>query len=1056
MPRGPRARAAALQVVLDMAERLPGVEADDLPALVRFIVQYSTGGAASGAASAAGGGTAASVVAALRRELRMVEPSDPRVGVRDTKGKRGGGRGGREPVEVRLLRELAVALAANDAAAGAAIKAITAAGRVRVGPGGSSVGDPGGPDPDDPDGGSQAAEDRNPGGRGGGGGAAALAGGPPKLVSLDLWLLLLLLGGRRGKEADKVLRAKILDGTASPAWLADALLGHPAALREAWGPLAALAAGLAGSRPAGGPLAAAAARLYAVMFAAMGAAEDSLQRIEVLHCLHTHLGSGVAEEVDTALAALAQLAEGPLSRPAATARAPGGPGAPPPAPSLSSHGSALGSCLDHLEAFSDGQLAALFDMLAAVTGGAEGVAWKAAQEEAAAGPAAADPSAVVRVPGGAGDRLESEVAIVVDKALKGGGPYKRMGVAGALAFLRRVGCALSLLVGGGPGPSPPQGPAEEDEEGGGGVAGGGAAAGQPPSPPGFGLLIREWRGRLQDLVAATEGHAAARALALTRLRELLERPCGGGGGGGGGGPAAAVFGQEAAAGGGGGAVPWGASLPRWAQTVLLAEVFQPLLENALVRDIEPAPTDLRLPGCDQPLGCSAWFNIDKEDAPVAIGLWPLAVSAAAADRDVLVWMGPCLGLVCTASTGLYGDLADVDALLGGPVFMFPTELLQDAEGVNHLHELPPCVSAAVLTSIQAATSWLRELLNCFGPGRTSRSQGTQSDAKNAKISRRVAQLAALEALGAALLDNLAPPRGGLAAAQALRNHADPAGLRATAPRPALMGPPALQAAAGAARKPRAGGGAAGAAAATGTAASRAAAALALRRVAAAAGGAAAAGCAHEWGAWTVLPNRLAAAAYLVSELAAKTRFVAARSRSSPAFAAVAGGAAAGASAADPSLEGVGPGELACCLAGLMPAVRQHLDTATAALAGLNRSTGRGAAAGSEPVAGYAALTDATLVAWYRGAWEVFADAWAANCAALRAAERHVPGQEEEDDLVACTLTSAGVFAKLLELVKRHPAKTPLLATAVKGAGKFVEVRSLTSAQVRRAAWRRAE
>ncbi|GIM07083.1 hypothetical protein Vretimale_11312, partial [Volvox reticuliferus] len=36
------------QVVLDMAQRLPGVDPDDLPALVRFVVQYSTGPPATG------------------------------------------------------------------------------------------------------------------------------------------------------------------------------------------------------------------------------------------------------------------------------------------------------------------------------------------------------------------------------------------------------------------------------------------------------------------------------------------------------------------------------------------------------------------------------------------------------------------------------------------------------------------------------------------------------------------------------------------------------------------------------------------------------------------------------------------------------------------------------------------------------------------------------------------------------------------------------------------------------------------------------------------------
>ncbi|GIL52988.1 hypothetical protein Vafri_8562, partial [Volvox africanus] len=344
------------QVVLDMAQRLPGVDSDDLPALVRFVVQYSTGPPATGGIGARGGGggsvavsaaaaTAPSVFAILRGGLPMVDLSDPRVSVPDPKGKRGVG-SGQEPVEVRILRELSVALTANDAAAGAVLRAISAAGScVRIGPGGSSA-----PDLDlvTADGDDIPEENPDPEGRDIAAAAAALADGPQKLVPLDLWILLALLGGRRGKEADKILRAKICDGTASPSWLSSVLLRHSAALREMWSAAMSLSATLASSKPSGGPLATASARLYSVMFTAMSGQEESLQRIEVLHALHSHLGSGVPEEVDTALGALAQLAEGPLSRSSSSAAA-AAAGGGPPAPALSLYGSALSNCLDHLE-----------------------------------------------------------------------------------------------------------------------------------------------------------------------------------------------------------------------------------------------------------------------------------------------------------------------------------------------------------------------------------------------------------------------------------------------------------------------------------------------------------------------------------------------------------------------------------------------------------------------------------------------------------------------------------------------------------------------------------
>ncbi len=90
-------------------------------------------------------------------------------------------------------------------------QAVEATGRVRDGSGGSSHG---AADPDSDVEEYDAGDDGDDGAgrRNGAGRAAALAGGPPQLVSLDLWMLLLLLGGRKAKEADRVLRAKLSEG----------------------------------------------------------------------------------------------------------------------------------------------------------------------------------------------------------------------------------------------------------------------------------------------------------------------------------------------------------------------------------------------------------------------------------------------------------------------------------------------------------------------------------------------------------------------------------------------------------------------------------------------------------------------------------------------------------------------------------------------------------------------------------------------------------------------------------------------------------------------------
>lgn len=42
-------------------------------------------------------------------------------------------------------------------------------------------------------------------------------------------------------------------------------------------------------------------------------------------------------------------------------------------------------------------------------------------------------------------------------------------------------------------------------------------------------------------------------------------------------------------------------------------------------------------------------------------------------------------------------------------------------------------------------------------------------------------------------------------------------------------------------------------------------------------------------------------------------------------------------------------------------------------------------------------------------------------------------------MVAETLSSCEVFSGLMELVKRHPTRNPLITTAIKCGGKYVEV-----------------
>ena len=338
--------APRLRALEALEAQLPAVAADDLPALVRFL--------AAGAPPSA----APAVAAALRAALPCAAPSDPRLAVPDSKQKGPAGGRGRAVPEARVARELGQALQASDAAAAGFLKAIAEITEPRAhrpldfwvlvmiwqrggmpaaagGGGGGGTGGGGG--------------GFGGGGFGGAGGGGGFGGGGASAAAVQ------------ARAAEALLRRKLSEGHAGGRWIDASVVGHEAVVLDLWQPLCGLAAAWARAKEA--PARAAAARLYRALFVGAG---GGAQRQEVLQALHGHLGSGQAREEDCALDALLALARRHAG-------------------ALAQYGAYLASALDHLEAFSDAQLARLFEAFAALTAPAAAARAAAAAAEAAGG-----------------------------------------------------------------------------------------------------------------------------------------------------------------------------------------------------------------------------------------------------------------------------------------------------------------------------------------------------------------------------------------------------------------------------------------------------------------------------------------------------------------------------------------------------------------------------------------------------------------------------------------------------------------------------------------------
>ncbi|KAL4428110.1 hypothetical protein ABPG75_002199 [Micractinium tetrahymenae] len=233
------------RVVETVLERLQSAEAEDLPAVARFLLQYAAPGACLN-----------NVVASLRESLHFVCASDPRIAVPDRKGKAAVPAEGESHPEQRMLEALKQAMQLSPAAGDAVVREL----RSLQEPEGHRI--------------------------------------------LDFWLLLalLMLGTERKKVAELVLQRKFAEGHAQPSWLCKSIAGHERAMLDFFPQLLSLAQLLL--RHGKEPVREAGAELYCCLFQQF---TPHYNQQEVLRALHSHLGAQVPAETSAALGVLVAL-----------------------------------------------------------------------------------------------------------------------------------------------------------------------------------------------------------------------------------------------------------------------------------------------------------------------------------------------------------------------------------------------------------------------------------------------------------------------------------------------------------------------------------------------------------------------------------------------------------------------------------------------------------------------------------------------------------------------------------------------------------------------------
>jgi len=511
---------------------------------------------------------------------------------------------------------------------------------------------------------------------------------PDLHCTLDAWMLAIAhgFGAEWKKTVESMVKKKFMDGQVGEEWLNTAVKGHWSALVTVFPNLLALGQHLIqalqpAARQAG-------MQLYTLLFSEFKA---PFYRQEVLRSLHAHLGAHGAEEATSALQVLVTLARHQTEQ-------------------LLQYASYLTSILDYLEAYTDVQIAVVFELFGELTAGAC---------------RQADINSNNRSGGGSSrTRMEDELFIFLRKQLSSPVPgHLRIGIIGIIALVQRLGEEASSL------------PELDDDDNGGDVIGGNGGGSQRE---GGGGEISAVAQRYTEVLGMMDQ-------ALNMSRQLS--------------PAAFTFLCDE--------LDHSVRNGRVAKRLLkdLDAKLWPLFEDLFVVQLPPQET-----GGGDFLGSKSelWFALEQASrCPNAIAIFSNSTTGAdstTSTNNIKAALSPSLSflpslfrLVSSISSTLNGSFKHLRAMLVCPISLFnpshcqPTEFCQ----LKTTQE-----QENVLLGLFFLSNWLREVINVFSSQLTTANQksnlGCFKGQMDVKLMARARQLSQVEATLQELLQ-YAPP-----------------------------------------------------------------------------------------------------------------------------------------------------------------------------------------------------------------------------------------------------------------------------------------------------------
>ena len=178
---------------------------------------------------------------------------------------------------------------------------------------------------------------------------------------------------------------------------------------------------------------------------------------------------------------------------------------------------------------------------------------------------------------------------------------------------------------------------------------------------------------------------------------------------------------------------------------ILSNIFERIseeFEGGYLLDLGDDAVLVPAPLPDLALKSDAWMNLDQRNAVIVLNVLPLAASAITHEREQLTTLCSLFRLLVTATRRCTGNVEDIDALLGCPLYMFDASSggprggasrSQQASGSVpqdsiHISEsavraffsnLPKREKELATKCVFLTTNWVRELLNGFCTGKQS-------------------------------------------------------------------------------------------------------------------------------------------------------------------------------------------------------------------------------------------------------------------------------------------------------------------------------------------------